>query len=628
MSGLATTMALLRGLHLAAALSLLGTAGFIAWMLPAAMLAPTGPQLSLRRALNRLCRASGVIAVVAGAGWLILEAVAMAGADTVPEALHALPLVALQTHFGTVMLARLGLLLVATAFFRPDTRRGTYLILLLTAAALSLQGLIGHAGATAGALGDSLVASEAFHLLAAGLWLGALLPLWLGVQALPPAQAAAVCERFTPLGIACVLVLAGTGLFQGLDFIGSLPGLLGTPYGHFALLKIALFLSALVLALLNRLWLTDRLSAGATAARRHLLLSVCLETGLGLAIVGAAAFMASSTPAVHATPVWPFPWRFNLERVTEDPAIRREVIISAALIGTAALGLLGAIIRKRFRLPAALVLAILVLLRGPSLGLLTVAAWPTSFQASPTGFSAAAIARGEALYGPYCASCHGAGGQGNGPGATALPVKPADLTMPHLWAHRDGDLFWWLSQGMKDPNGEVVMPGYARSLPAADRWALIDYIRARNAGLAGRPEPLLGRPVPAPGFAVTCNGLNAASLADLHGHLVCVTADAPPPPPAGVAMVGVTLQADARPAAGGCAAAEPAARDAYAVLADLPPARLDGTEFLVDPNGWLRAVLRPDSGGQRQRNEMIAVILDPAGSSLNSASGGAHEHHH
>jgi putative copper export protein len=276
----------------------------------------------------------------------------MADADTVLDMLHALPLVALQTHYGKDMLARLGLLLVATAFFRPDTTRRTFIILLLAAAALSLQGLIGHAGATEGMLGDSLVASEAFHLLAAGLWLGALLPLWLSVHALPPAQAAAVCERFTPLGIACVLVLAGTGFFQGMDFIGSLPGLFGTPYGHFALLKIALFLSALVLALLNRLWLADRLSAGATAARRHLLLSVCIETGIGLAVVGAAAFMASTTPAMHTTPVWPFPWRFSLDRVTEDPGIRREVIISAALIGAAALLLLGAILWKRFRLPA------------------------------------------------------------------------------------------------------------------------------------------------------------------------------------------------------------------------------------------------------------------------------------
>jgi putative copper export protein len=298
MSGFATVMALLRGLHLAATLSLLGTAGFVAWILPAA--SSTLP--SLRRRLNRLCRASGVIAMLAGIGWLVLETAAMASAATPSEVVQALPLVALQTHYGKVMLARLALLLIAIVFFRPDTMRGTSIILVLTAA-LSLQGLIGHAGAIEGRLGNGLVGSEALHLLAAGLWLGALLPLWLSVQTLPPAHGAAVCERFTPLGLVCVLVLAGTGIFQGMDLIGSLPGLFGTAYGHFALLKITLFLCALALALLNRLWLTDRLSIGAVAARRHLLLSVFIETGIGLAIVGVAAFMASSMPAVHVTQV-------------------------------------------------------------------------------------------------------------------------------------------------------------------------------------------------------------------------------------------------------------------------------------------------------------------------------------
>jgi hypothetical protein len=45
MPDLVTVMASLRGLHLAATLSLLGTVGFVAWILPAA----TETQPSLRR---------------------------------------------------------------------------------------------------------------------------------------------------------------------------------------------------------------------------------------------------------------------------------------------------------------------------------------------------------------------------------------------------------------------------------------------------------------------------------------------------------------------------------------------------------------------------------------------------
>ena len=302
--------------------------------------------------------------------WFTIQSAAIADADTLSDLLDALPVVAMHTRYGNTVLVRLGLVLVATMLALPSGRRMTgarYLTLVLTAIALGLQGLIGHAGATAGAIGDGLVLSESLHLLAAGFWLGALLPLWLSLRALAPGPAASVCERFTPIGLACVLVLAGTGFVQGLELIGSLPALLGTQYGHFALLKITLFLAALVLAALNRLWLTDRLAAGHAGARRHLQVSVCFETCLGLAIVTAAAFMASSPPAAHITPVWPFPWRFSLVTVNEDPDFRREVVVSVVAIGAAvAADGRPSLLWRRFRLEALAILVLALLLRGPS----------------------------------------------------------------------------------------------------------------------------------------------------------------------------------------------------------------------------------------------------------------------
>jgi mono/diheme cytochrome c family protein len=37
--------------------------------------------------------------------------------------------------------------------------------------------------------------------------------------------------------------------------------------------------------------------------------------------------------------------------------------------------------------------------------------------------------KGQDLFRAHCASCHGAGGKGNGPVASALKTKPADLTV-------------------------------------------------------------------------------------------------------------------------------------------------------------------------------------------------------
>lgn len=634
MGGLETSVALLRGLHLAATLSLLGTVGFLAWMLPARFDVPE----PLHNLLARLQWGSGLVALLAGAAWFILQASLIADADTVSSALAAIPAVAADTRFGNILLARLGLLLLATVLGLPSRtcRRGLTwrngMTLLINATALSLQGMIGHVGATAGLIGSGLVLSEALHLLAAGFWAGALPPLFICLWLLPRAQAAAVCERFSPLGLGCVLVLAGTGFAQGTELVGSLPALLGTAYGHVALLKIGLFLAALVMAVGNRLWLTDRLADGAMAARRTMLLSVGSETMVGAAIVLAAGFLGSTMPGAHDAPAWPFAWRFSLATINQEPDFRQEVVASLLLIGGSAALLLAALLRCRFRLAACAALAAALILRAPALKLLTVEAYPTSFQASPTGFAAASITRGEALYGPNCATCHGPDAQGNGPAAASLPVKPADLTMPHLWEHTDGDLFWWLSQGIDEPEYGSVMPGFAASLSAEDRWALIDYIRARNAGVALHDASASTMAIAAPASSIACPDARANSIADLHGRLVRVVTsptDAAPLPETYRAMLLLRRDEDPRPLPGACVAAGPTAWRAFAVLTGLPAERLAGTVFLIDADGWLRMARRAGiEDGEQAREDLLAAERYVRENPVRQANGDNHGHQH
>jgi putative copper export protein len=72
--------------------------------------------------------------------------------------------------------------------------------------------------------------------VAAGAWLGGLLPLLIILSSLPQQVAVAAFRGFSAVGLPAVLVLAGTALVQASVLIGGLPGLLGTPYGHVALL--------------------------------------------------------------------------------------------------------------------------------------------------------------------------------------------------------------------------------------------------------------------------------------------------------------------------------------------------------------------------------------------------------
>jgi copper resistance protein D len=292
-----TLLALLRGFHVAALLSLFGTLVSLAMVAPIGLRDAGAAAAPARCRLISLARWSGGLALLIGACWIVLQASVIAGTTTIGGTLHALVPVARDTQFGNLVLIRFALLLVALPFLGG---RGWRLVvaLLLTGTALAMQGGIGHAGATAGANRATLLTSEALHLLAAGAWVGGLLPLFLLVGSLPPPVAAAVCESFTPVGLSAVLIIAATALVQAWQWIGSVAGLFGTDYGRIALVKLGLFLLLLMLAGANRFILTNRLrDPTRPLTRQWLRASVAVEATLGAMVILVAAFLASGVPA-------------------------------------------------------------------------------------------------------------------------------------------------------------------------------------------------------------------------------------------------------------------------------------------------------------------------------------------
>ena len=109
---------------------------------------------------------------------MVVQSAIIASTTAIGDTLAALVTVARGTQFGQVVLLRFVLLLVA---FPLLGRRGWRLVvaLVLAGAALAMQGGVGHAGATGGTVGAVLLISEGLHLLAAGAWLGGLLPLFI-----------------------------------------------------------------------------------------------------------------------------------------------------------------------------------------------------------------------------------------------------------------------------------------------------------------------------------------------------------------------------------------------------------------------------------------------------------------
>jgi Cu/Ag efflux protein CusF len=89
------------------------------------------------------------------------------------------------------------------------------------------------------------------------------------------------------------------------------------------------------------------------------------------------------------------------------------------------------------------------------------------------------IARGKEIFTAKCALCHGDKGDGKGPGAVNLPLKPADLTDGRMVAEMPGNYWVWrVSEGgLVEPfkSKGSVMPAWKEELSLNDRWAVIAY---------------------------------------------------------------------------------------------------------------------------------------------------------
>ena len=100
------------------------------------------------------------------------------------------------------------------------------------------------------------------------------------------------------------------------------------------------------------------------------------------------------------------------------------------------------------------------------------------------------LARGREVYRANCVSCHGEGGQGDGPAGMALNPKPRNFHDPSGWTNGAGiaQIYKTLQEGIVR-NG---MASYAY-LPPGDRFALIHVVRKfQPAPPADTEEEILG----------------------------------------------------------------------------------------------------------------------------------------
>jgi len=297
----ADPLVLARGIHFAATLLAAGTTGFI-FVVAEPVMGKIG-FAALHRQLTLLIWLALAIAVVSGAIWLLLLASDILGTSIADVGLHggAWPVLT-DTRFGQVWCIRLALApLLALLLPWPATR---WLQITIAVALFVLPALVGHAGATPGMAGDLHLASDMFHLLAAGAWLGGLPAFVLFLRRAFPsvgrvqdAAVVRVVDRFSRLGVISVGILLASGLINSWNLLNGPRDLFTSDYGRLVALKIALFGGMVAIAAVNKFHLTPRLPkpAALRALGRNSLAEICL--GLGVLMV--VALVGTLPPSVH-----------------------------------------------------------------------------------------------------------------------------------------------------------------------------------------------------------------------------------------------------------------------------------------------------------------------------------------
>jgi putative copper resistance protein D len=270
-------------------------------------------ELSRRR--HAVLLAAAVGSVLSGLLWFVFAVANMSGtlADVADK--EVLWTILSETTFGGVWMARmlLAVVIVGVTAGRPFWIGipGRDLVSAFLAAVLLVSlAETGHAQIEEGWINLVHVASDAAHLLAAGAWLGGLVPLGfilldhsVGDRG-PIVDVDRILLRFSIMGYVAVAALAASGLVNSWFLVGWVTGLLTTVYGQILLGKLALFAAMLALAAANRFWLVPRMietraDPGQQAVwlgrLRHHVLG---EQFLGLMVLLAVSILGAMRPAV------------------------------------------------------------------------------------------------------------------------------------------------------------------------------------------------------------------------------------------------------------------------------------------------------------------------------------------
>lgn len=297
---------LLRFAHYALLLGLFGLLGFRELGLGRLAAAGNVPEL------RGIVFAGAILAPVISSALILVAIAEMMGQQVAALKWATIEVMVASTSLGWAFAARLALLIAAIGALalplKTWSRAASAILLGLAVATLPWSG---HAAANEGGLGLLHRLNDALHLLASGLWLGAIgwfAYLVLAAHRQPDRPVTATLletmHRFAPLGATLVGIVAVTGILNAHLVFGLEMSIavLGTPYGVLLAIKIALVGAMLLFAARNarlgRRAARESLDGRLTAASLlpQLRSSLLTELSLAALVIGCVALLGLMSP--------------------------------------------------------------------------------------------------------------------------------------------------------------------------------------------------------------------------------------------------------------------------------------------------------------------------------------------
>jgi copper resistance protein D len=245
---------------------------------------------------------------------IVAMTASMAGVSLFDVDRASVSMMIFETPMGNAWVVRMLALLstFATGLFRGRSGTLKWLALVTIGSTVALASIAwtGHGAAGEGVAGTAQLIADVTHLLCAGAWLGALAALSAMLFRCSPGSTNGQLklthrsiDRFSNAGSIIVLLIIGSGLYNGLVLVGpqyilSLPA---TLYGQVLIAKLILFGAMLALAAINRWRLAPALgdalrNDGSIGVIAKLRTSMAFELGFALIILGLVAWLGTLEP--------------------------------------------------------------------------------------------------------------------------------------------------------------------------------------------------------------------------------------------------------------------------------------------------------------------------------------------